>query len=148
MEKNYNGYYELHFEETESCSENDWHYLKVKNNKIIDASFAQQFGDMDANEVEKQLKEVIGENFKDFVLDKVFYNEHNYAWYVREFEDNDFNYYEHAKERNRISLGLSEPEYQKKIADILQAKENKATLGKTGVMDKIAIMKSGHEGGK
>ena len=77
MSKNYNGYFSL-------CDENNYdddvvYNLKVENNKIVGASFSVDRS-MKKDELEDLLKEVIGEDFKDFLIEKMFDQQHGASW--------------------------------------------------------------------
>lgn len=152
MEKNYNGYYSSYLYNSELGENNDIYYLKVRDNKIVDAAHISwddggvwSYPTVSDNACKYSL-EAIGENFKDFMLDQFMTNTEGCEGTSLKMIDEKA--FEYRKSYMLKELGISQQEYNQKVADILQAKENKATLGKTGVMDKIATMKSGHEGGK
>lgn len=146
MEKTFNGYYRV----GETCeydgTANYLYYFKVQNNKITNASFIHT---EDAGQVNNELKKVIGEDFKDFIIEKMFDNNYNSSdnkWSAEEMTDDERKEYKYYKDENRKTLGISEQDYQKQIDSILQSKENKAILGKTDVMDKITELKNGRNG--
>ena len=130
MTKNYNGYFSI-------CDENNYdddvlYNLKVENNKIVGASFFVDRS-MKKDELEDLLKKVIGEDFKDFLIEKMFDQQHGANWTVVNEDDNAevFDSYRIEESRNADELGLSKQGYQDKIASILQSKENKTAHANT-----------------
>lgn len=140
MTKNYNGYFSI-------CDENNYdddvlYNLKVENNKIVGASFSVDRS-MKKDELEDLLKKVIGEDFKDFLTEKMFDQQHGANWNVHnEHDDIDlFDRYRIEESRHADDLSLSKQGYQDKIASILQSKENRRVHGNT--LNRISEIKSG-----
>lgn len=130
MSKNYNGYFSL-------CDENNYdddvvYNLKVENNKIVGASFSVDRS-MKKDELEDLLKEVIGEDFKDFLIEKMFDQQHGASWtLVNEHDNVDvFDGYRVEEARNAEELGLSVQGYRDKMASIIESKENRNAYGNT-----------------
>lgn len=144
MTKNYNGYFSI-------CDENNYdddvlYNLKVENNKIVGASFSVDFSvdrSMKKDELEDLLKKIIGEDFKDFLIEKMFDQQHGANWNVQnEHDDIDlFDRYRIEESRHADDLSLSKQGYQDKIASILQSKENRRVYGNT--LNRISEIKSG-----
>ena len=140
MKKNYNGYFSM-------CDENNYnddviYNLKVENNKIVGASFSVD-RNMKTAELEGLLKDVIGEDFKDFLIEKMFDQQHGANWTVRdEHDDLDLvDRYRIEESRHANDLGLSERGYQDKVSSILQSKGNKDILGKSDILNRISDIK-------
>ena len=124
MAKNYNGYFSI-WDESEFEDDVAYH-LKVENNKIVGASFSAERG-FEKTELEGLLKDVIGEDFKDFIFEKMLHQEYGGNWVAtNEHDDADvFDTYRIEESRNADELGLSKQGYQDKIASILRSKENR-----------------------
>lgn len=161
MEKNYDGYYRMFTIWTgdySSCYDKGIS-IKVENNKIIDCFLeTTENQDNQLGNLNNHFGEIIGENIKDFAFDCVVNNK---------FMDKDFNSYNYTYDNTLDLLFQKSSEenftmekqkafptedelkaHDQKVADILQAKENKNALGKTDTLSKIADMKNGRTGGK
>lgn len=93
------------------------------------------------NQRAEYMQAALGEDIRDFLLDKML---NGNGWSLRRMSSSEY-----INEKGRVMnyLGISEEEHNHHVADILRAKENKNTLGKTDVLGKIASMK-GRTGGK
>ncbi|MBQ8677341.1 MAG: hypothetical protein IJ529_02590 [Alphaproteobacteria bacterium] len=139
MTKNYNGYFSMY---DENKYDDDVLYnLKVENNKIVGASFSVD-RHMKKEELEDLLKEVIGEDFKDFLIEKMLDQQYGENWTVKnEHDDLDlFDRYKIEEARHADDLALSEQGYQDKIASILQSKENRIAHG--NMLNRISEIKN------
>ena len=130
MTKNYNGYFSIYDEN--NYDDDVLYNLKVENNKIVGASFSVDRS-MKKDELEDLLKKVIGEDFKDFLIEKMFDQQHGANWNVQnEHDDIDlFDRYRIEESRHADDLSLSKQGYQDKIASILKSKENKIAHANT-----------------
>lgn len=138
MSKSYNDYFAVADEN--GVDDDVLYFLKVENNKIIGATFSMD-RHVEPVEINALLNEVIGEDFRDFVIEKILQHNDGADWKV--YNDIDaFDGYQREEIRNAYDLGLSEPDYQKKVASILETKERKSILGKTDVINKISQIKN------
>jgi len=159
MEKNIDGYYELYtiWGDGTEYSVEDGIYLKAENNKIVDCIEPKYYNGVDTERMsngpsyylEEKLEKVVGENIKDFILDSIktntIINYHDECVECVSFKPITEEHY--IKSKNLTYATEEEMKaHDQRVAAILQSKENKATLGKTGVMDKIATMKTGRSG--
>ncbi len=171
MEKNYDGYYVLQ----NNSGAYDYchiHYLQVQQGKIVDCVYEVDEHEgyfretylrekealknapdyekikfekaedryLEKNQRTRCMQAALGEDIRDFLLDKML---NDYGW--KSYKTDSLGYIEN-KDRILGYLGISEEEHNHRVADILQSKENKATLGKTGVMNKLTEMKNGRSG--
>ena len=137
MSKSYNDYFAVADEN--GVDDDVLYYLKVENNKIIGATFSMD-RHVEPVEINTLLNEVIGEDFRDFVIEKILQHEYEADWRV--YNDIDaFDGYRTEEIRNAEDLGLSVPDYQKKVASILETKERKSTLGKADIINRISQIK-------
>ena len=139
MAKNYNGYFSI-YDENEYDDDVAYH-LKVENNKIVGASFSFDRS-MEKVELEGLLKDIIGEDFRDFLIEKILHQEYEGNWVARdEHDDADvFDRYRIEESRNADELGLSKQGYQDKIASILRSKENR--IVHTNMLNRISEIKN------
>lgn len=138
-------------------------YLKIDKDKIIDCFVEKSITMYNMGEtypkpnslnkigdVENNLEKLVGESFKDFVLkgalDNEFLGKNLTALYgdndsdcvIRFVKSSEENF---TKEKQKAFPTKAEMKaHDQKVADILQAKENKNTLGNC-VLSKIAEMK-------
>lgn len=148
MEKTMNGCYDLCTVWTDSYGYvgRDGIYLKVENNKIVDCVEPLKGHSCIKYDLEYNLRTVIGENVKDFILDsvetsKIAGTDVSKIGYVTfgSIENEKYSRSKHEVFATEAEL----KEHDQKVADILQAKENINALGKTDMLSKIADMK-GH----
>ena len=137
MSKSYNDYFAVADEN--GVDDDVLYFLKVENNKIIGATFSMD-RHVEPVEINTLLNEVIGEDFRDFVIEKILQHEDEADWRV--YNDIDaLDGYRTEEIRNADDLGLSVPDYQKKVASILETKERKSMLGKTDIINRISQIK-------
>ncbi len=139
MSKSYDGYFTVFNANFEDVDYN----LKVENNKIIGATFSAEFSaerDIGPEEIETLLDEVIGEDFRDFVIEKTLNQEDEDDWRI---DVDEASYcYQLQEVRNANDLGLSLPDYQKKVASILEKKEKNSTLNKADMITRISQIRN------
>ena len=171
MEKNYDGYcriYSTEVDYSESSYDQIGVDLKVANNKIVDCfaekpeqyeqngyTFVEENALDEASDISNNMEKIVGEDFKDIIFESAMENKflgqdpshYSESECVIRFEYISEDYFMHRKKK-----AFSTPEEMKahdqKVADILQAKENKNTLGKTDTLSRLAGMKNEHTGGK
>ena len=154
MAKNFDEYYGCYnlctvWDDNYGYTSKDGIYLKVENNKIVDCVEPLKGHNSIKYNLEENLQKVVGENVKDLVLNsvitsKIVGKDVSRIGYItfREIEEAEY-----ADSKRKVFKTETEMKaHDQQVADILQAKDNKNTLGKTSVMDKIADMKS--RGGK
>lgn len=124
-------------------------FLKSQDNKIIDCFDSNKYNYFN---VEGNLDKIIGENVRDFIWNSIATHkilnldlsdiENEYLTFHP--TDNDF-----FMQRKKETFNAEEIiEHDKKVASILQSKENKNTLGKSDMLNKIADIKNARTGGK
>lgn len=171
MEKNFNGCFRIYSTEVdygEGSYDQIGVCLKVENNKIIDcfAEKPEKYKDNEvfiiyenalneASDVNNNMEKIVGENFKDLILESALENKflgHNLSRYdesecVIRFENSSEDYFMQRKQK-AFPTEEALKAHDQKVADILQAKENKNTLGKTDTLSRIAGMKNERTGGQ
>ena len=155
------GYYELYTIWTDwgEYSIEDGIYLKAENNKIVDCVEPKYHNGVDTEYrrsgpdyyLEEKLEKVIGENIKDFILDSIASNkiiDVDVTSWNAEFITFQYMSEECYIKSKNLTFATEEEmkAHDQRVAAILQSKENKATLGKTDVMDKIAELKNSRGG--
>lgn len=166
MEKNFNGYFGVYG----TCGGDTIGVcLKVENNKITDC-FAEKperfgYGGLaveinfidEVTDVNNNIEKIVGEDFKDLIFEGTLENKFlgrnlsddydgEFEFIIR-FRNSSEDYFMRRKQK-----AFPTPEEMKahdqKVADILQAKENKNTLGKADTLSRIAGIKNERTGGQ
>ena len=126
-------------------------YLKVANNKIVDCVEPLKGHNCIKYDLEENLQKVVGENIKDFMFNSVLTSTivNTNVSKIGYITIDSIKDEEYADSKRKVFDTEAELKaHDQKVADILQAKENKNTLGKTDMLSKIAEMKNGRTGGE
>jgi hypothetical protein len=144
MEKNFDGFYSLYLQSIDGSEKLNIYSLKVQDNKIVDSVYSPYSDNVVVSEADyKNSMDIIGENVKDFFTERLISQGTVSGCTAETISEKDF---QTTKSEILNTLGISERNHQNRISSILQSKENKATLGKTDTLSKIADMKNGRSG--
>lgn len=144
MEKNYDGYYSVGYTSVDAGIDGARCYLQVSDGKISDCVYWDAEHRKNKSTT-KQEEDAIGKDVKDFFVEKFIETDLYRIWNADKIDSLEF-----IEQKNRIfdRFGISEEEHNQRVADILQAKENKNTLGKADTLSRIAGIKNERTGGK